>query len=284
MGKEKCSNMEFDLTNIKFSRVDIKRKLMLPRMMTKELSELIGVIIGDGHMEIYNSNGITHSALKFAGHKSEDFDYYNEYVNSLFKKLFNLELDIKCYNRPKGSYLVARVDSKGLLQFLSKVLKLPTGNKVSISKIPECISLLAEQLDFIRGLADTDFCITFKKKYKTYHYYPVISVTQKSKFMIEDLENLFRGLGFSFYVQYNVLDNDKRGFKTITHRIYISGTKNLSKWMDIIGFSNSKHLTKYLVWKRYGYCEPYTTLEQRKLLLTRTDPGGFEPPTIPAAV
>lgn len=277
--------MEFDLRNIEFSGADIKRKLILPTKMTKELAELIGIIIGDGHMEIYKSNRITHSALKFSGHKSEDFDYYNRYVNSLFKKLFNLELDIKFYNMPKGSYLVARIDSKALLQFLSKTLKLPVGSKVSTSKIPECILLSKNELDFIRGLADTDFCITFKKKYKEYHYYPVISVAQKSKMMIEDLGNLFRNLGLSLYIQYNVVNNDKRGFKTTTHRIYISGIKNLSKWMDTIGFSNSKHSTKYLVWKRYGYCEPYSTLEQRrKLLLTRTDPRGFEPPTIPATI
>ena len=243
--------------------------------MTKELAELIGTFIGDGHADIYQSNGSIHSEIKFCGHRTEDVEYYKKCVNMVFKNLFNVELNLRTYSYKNGSSLVASIDSKAILSFLSKVLNLPIGNKVSISKIPKCVESATDEIKtmFIRGLADTDFCITFKKKYRDNHYYPVISVAQKSKRMIQDLEFLLDSLGFSLYTQYNVVFNDRRGFKTTTHRIYISGRENLAKWINLIGFSNPKHITKYLIWKKLGHCEPYTTLDERKNILN--GPGGI---------
>ena len=45
-------------------------------------------------------------------------------------------------------------------------------------------------------------------------------------------------------------------------------TKDLKKWFELIGFSNSKHNTKVEIWKKFGYCPPYTKLEERKKILS----------------
>ena len=90
--------------------------------------------------------------------------------------------------------------------------------------------------------------------------------------MIEDLSIVLRELGFTFFTLYDRIDKDKRGFTTTGHYIFISGKGNLSRWMHLISFHNPKHFTKYLVWKRFGWCPPFTTLAQMRELLN--GPGG----------
>ena len=41
----------------------------------------------------------------------------------------------------------------------------------------------------------------------------------------------------------------------------------LNRWMKIIGFSNSKHLTKILLFKKLGYCPKMLTTQERTNLL-----------------
>jgi hypothetical protein len=42
------------------------------------------------------------------------------------------------------------------------------------------------------------------------------------------------------------------------------GSEKLEKWMNLIGIKNPVKLTRYLVWKRFGFCPPHTTLKQRE--------------------
>ncbi len=274
--------MEFDLTKVKFSICDIKRDIRLSKEMSKELAELIGIITGDGHVGIYKKcDGRNKHPIVICGHKTEDLDYYRDYLNNLFKKLFNVELKLRFSNQENTLY--ATIDSMCIAYFFYYSVGLPIGNKVSRTTIPKCIQESETEIKtaFIRGLADTDSSISFKKGSREMNCYPTISIKQKSKQIIEDLSEALSVLGFTMCTEYDIIDNDKRGFTSIGHRIYISGKPNLEKWMNMIGFSNPKHLTKYFVWKKYGYCKPYSTLEERKFLLKEMSPEGFEPTTVP---
>ncbi len=53
----------------------------------------------------------------------------------------------------------------------------------------------------------------------------------------------------------------------ISNQIEICGKEQLELWMKKIGFNSRKHLTKYLVWKKFGFCPPNTTLPERELIL-----------------
>ena len=46
--------------------------------------------------------------------------------------------------------------------------------------------------------------------------------------------------------------------------IVISGPERLEKWMELIGTKNPVKLSRYLVWKKFGFCPPHTTLRQRE--------------------
>ncbi|MBI2106952.1 hypothetical protein HYT57_03130 [Candidatus Woesearchaeota archaeon] len=41
-------------------------------------------------------------------------------------------------------------------------------------------------------------------------------------------------------------------------------------WFNEIGFNSSKHLTKYDIWKRFGFCPPYTNILERQKILDET--------------
>jgi hypothetical protein len=51
------------------------------------------------------------------------------------------------------------------------------------------------------------------------------------------------------------------------YNIQIGGGICVNRWFQIIGSKNPKHVTKYLIWKQFGFIPPYTCLKQRKAVL-----------------
>ena len=49
----------------------------------------------------------------------------------------------------------------------------------------------------------------------------------------------------------------------------INELKSIEKWFKEIRPSNPKHITKYLVCKKYGFCPANTTIKQRKEILKK---------------
>lgn len=49
--------------------------------------------------------------------------------------------------------------------------------------------------------------------------------------------------------------------------INLNGLSNLNLWFKEIGFNSSKHLTKYEIWKRFGFCPPNTNIIERRNIL-----------------
>lgn len=101
-------------------------------------------------------------------------------------------------------------------------------------------------LSFIRGLADSDFTLIFTRRKKNgLHTYPRISAQFASKSIVENLEFILRENGFTLNCKYNYLREDKRAFDSMTNFINLDGPHNLNRWFMLIGFSNSRILTRY---------------------------------------
>src|SRR3989338_3178446 len=252
--------MKFDLSTIEMSKRDVIAGLKLPNLLTEELAEFIGIMLGDGHLGYYTGkNGRERSyvnyQIKIAGNKLEK-DYL-EYIMNLFYSLFN----IKLYYTKDTSYnaIILRKNSKGLLQFLNKVCEVPLNHKTSIVEIPQIIknSEYGLKCAFLRGLADTDFSLSFKNRANKGHDYLVIKGGFKSRKLVEDLEILYLALGFRYCVIYNLKLRDKRikGYTTL-NCIYLNGRKNFKIWIDTIGFSNPKFKRKLNKWLVDGVCPP----------------------------
>ncbi len=251
--------MEFNLSNIELSKNDLKRNIKLPNQLTKELAELIGIIIGDGHISINhgflsNGDGYVRYNINIAGNSDEE--QYLKYVMNLFNSLFNLKLVYK--KVPDSKSAILRIHSKGLVQFLNEICEIPLGRKTDIVFIPEIVKNSNEDIKyaFLRGLADTDFSVCFKNRTGKGHNYPVIKGSFKSRILIQNLENLFKELDFKYCVCYDQERPDKRFSTTTIHSIYLNGTNNSEKWMDKIGFSNSKFQRKVEKWQKDGVCPP----------------------------
>ena len=226
------------------------------------MAELIGVIIGDGCINKYsNSNNYR---IFISGNPIEDKEYMERYLPELIKKCINI--DKKPFVASNGAYLI-QFTSESFRLFLKSLNILP--NKTKSVNIPEKIKKNKKLLvKCIRGIADTDFTLIFKKN-KPYmkHNHPRISAQFASSNLVKDLEESFKKLGFTFNVKYKYKIIDKRGYSWYTNKIDLEGHKNLKRWLKMIGFSNSRIISKYKVWKKYGSVKPRTTMPERIKLL-----------------
>ncbi|MFQ6020745.1 MAG: hypothetical protein ACE5J4_01845 [Candidatus Aenigmatarchaeota archaeon] len=236
-----------DLSKIKLSFKDKIKKLKFPKKMNEKLAEDIGIHIGDGSMYITGSSKQSYE-IKCSGHPEDDKEHYLNTIIPLKEELFNIKIKPKLF-KPKKTDFGFVICSKALFYFYNKVIGIPAGNKTKICKIPDIIMKSEDKIKiaFLRGLADTDFSLTFKSKSKKHnlHTYPLIFAGFASNNLINDLKDVLSDLNFTFcYCSYFGRRYDKLYLKYV---INLNGVENLEKWMKLIGFNNQKHLTKYLI-------------------------------------
>ncbi|NQV09283.1 hypothetical protein HQ529_05515 [Candidatus Woesearchaeota archaeon] len=182
--------MEFNLTKIKFSNNDLKSGIKIPKILTKELAEFLGIMIGDGHIGKYKNklgkNSYLHYEMNICGN-IKDKNYYKTHVNNLFFEIFNTKFNF--FTIKKKNAIILRKDSKAIYFFLSKIIGIPS-RKDNVS-IPSCILRGSKKVKsyFLKGFADADFCLTVKYKPNKY---PVIHGTSKSKTLITQSSKNFK--------------------------------------------------------------------------------------------
>lgn len=159
----------------------------------------------------------------------------------------------------------------------------PSGKKVLRVRAPDTIMTSNDwtiRRAFLRGFFDADGSIYFSKdpriKYckfkRTHHYYPKVSLASISRGLIcADIRKLLSDFRYGSYKE----PPGRKG-KHWAYYIVLRGSNQVNLWMKTVGSSNPVHLTKYRVWKQFGFCPPRTTLDQRKaILLGRLDPEAF---------
>jgi len=246
--------MDFDLSEIKYSKNDLQCGLSLPTKMSPELAEFLGIMIGDGHVGLYKSsnakNSFVHYEIEIAGNKKE-YDYYKHYVNELIYKIFNIKFNLRI-RESRNSVLLSK-NSKALYYFLSTIFEIPP-RKDNVM-IPEHIFNGDEvtKSSFLRGYADADFCLMVLNKPDPY---PRIRGASISSELIKGASKLLQDLGIENYVYLEDNYYRKRNITYHTFKIDINGKIRVKKFLSIVGFSNKAKLERY---KKY------------------TTPKGFEP-------
>ena len=124
----------------------------------------------------------------------------------------------------------------------------------------------------LRGIADTDFTLIFTRDHK----YPRICAQFASEMLVRDIEKDLRTLGFTLNVSYNGKRKNNKGNEWITNMINLDGPHNLKRWMKEIEFSNLRIISRYKVWKKYGYLKPKSTLPERLELLNGQEVMPYE--------
>lgn len=206
-----------NLRNVKFSKFDRLKNIKLPKKMSEELAEEVGVHIGDGCLS-YNKNYFSVKCNK------KEEKYFTDYLFKLYKNIYNLDLKLMKMQSVSGFEIYSKV----ICEFKNKVIGLPYGKKVGKLNIPKSIIETKNKKiyhSFIRGLFDTDGCV-----YLRYKKYPIISITIKSKILINQLADMFKKLGFIPAV-YN-------------YTIALNGPTMLEKWVREISSHNPKNINK----------------------------------------
>ena len=234
--------------------------------MTPALAEICGIYAGDGYMRLRERNK---GEVDISGHPEEK-EYYDNHIVPLFNKFFSLDIKGRHFSRGTYGFVCYRKEIRDALVFC----EFPMGKKSKFVKVPSQILLSKDKLlyaKFLRGIFDTDGNLYFRKSYsginkfnKKYNHYPIIKIVSISKFLIEGLIKMLLDMNLVFY--YHSHDS-KKSNENRKYYISISGVDGLEKWMNLIGIKNPVKLSRYLVWKKFGFCPPHTTLQQRKDIL-----------------
>lgn len=253
---------------VQFSKQDILKNINIPKKITPEVAEIAGIHAGDGTQWLHSGS----YSVRVAGSK-EEREYYDNHISPLYFSAFGIKLIPQCFGR-KNLYGI-EFSSKAVVTFQKNILNFPLGKKSKTVTIPNALVRNKDLLRFfIKGLADTDFCLSFRKQKKDRNFYPEIEATFASRRLVMQLKEILeKKFGFRTCT---VFDIESKSYGKKQSTIKILGFKQLEKWMKEIGFSNPIHITKYNIWKRFGFCPVRTTLSERyKVLEGKLDPNLF---------
>ncbi len=181
---------EFEPIEIEVTTSHVK-KVSLPKKMSNEIAEILGIHFGDGHM--CKEHKSTYRLDYSFNSRDED---YAKYVNKLFFGIFNVNMKIHREKNKKAIGLY--IHSKVICYFLNQRLGIGYGSKKDL-RIPEYIRKNRTYLlMFIRGLFDTDGCFTIQKDKK--YEYKLIKFKTKEKNLALDIKDALASLGIRSYI------------------------------------------------------------------------------------
>jgi len=226
-----------------------RKKLRIPGKIDEDVAEFLGILTGDGcvnkYVRISDKKRIDYY-ISITGNSITDKEYYDRFLIPLIKKLF--DISPKYYKKKGQNTIELMLRYRELFNFLIDTgFNVGPKDKIDILPPIEKNNDLAKA--FLRGLFDTDGSISWKKE-----KYPVISIKQKSRKLIESACKILKKNDFNFYVEFDVKTKDERGFESTGSRVYISGKRNLERWTKVIG---SNHPIKNKKMGRLGF-EPRT--------------------------
>lgn len=243
---------------------------MIIGKITPNIAEICGIHAGDGYLR----NDGEHVELDISGHMNEDKSYYDEHVAPLFCNTFRIKLFPKSFLARRTYGFV--IGKRKIVRYFHEFLGFPYGTKTYTVRVPQVIIQSRDKTiyaRFMRGLFDTDGSLTFRKTYGTYknitfkrthHTYPRIILSTVSEGLAFDVKRMLNFLGIQYRVDVRISPKEN---EADIFRLWICGKSMLKKWMEKIGFKNPVQTTRYEIWKKFGFCPPNTSLDERIQML-----------------
>jgi len=128
--------------------------------------------------------------------------------------------------------------SNDIVNFKSKILKLPLGKKLNI-QIPKQF-MNKYSTDLIRGILDTDGSVYLE--HKNNKLYPHVVIYNTSFKLILQISKILKGLNINS--THHTTKRPQKNWNDLT-RLEVRGTKMLFKWFKLIKSNNKKHVDKY---------------------------------------
>ena len=212
------------------------------------MAEFYGILLGDGCISRYVSQGRTRYEIRIDGNSLTDVKYY-DYLKKLISKVANKEVKIRYRKNCNGIYI--KFLDKEFANYLNKELDFPMGKKGNISISQKILSQELYVQKALRGFFDTDGSIYFTKNNSKIRYYPIIELSTHSQALIKQLKEIL----------------DKKGFKTTIayyeDSVKLNGKPNVIKWMREIGSSSSYKKGRFESWLKKGYFKSTITYLNR---------------------
>ena len=234
------------------------------------VAELCGAMIGDGWIQSNKKN------MFLAGDPTEDKDYYDKNIINLFQ---NLSIKVTSKNFPYwGAYGISIHSKKIIKQFID--MGIPEGKKCYTAQVPQWIINSKPEIKsaFVRGLFDTDGGIWCQKDYtkyandfnSKYHVKIRLRFTSTSFDLQKQTLGLLNNLGYRCKLRFlkNRATPSRPNNKDVCI-IAMDRIKDINTFFNRLIPSNKRHLTKYHIWRKFGFCPPKTTLKQRGDILKK---------------
>ena len=247
--------MEFENFKVRYSKYDIQRDIKLPLGPSVELAEFIGILTGDGHISFEKRPNV----IFITGNSVTDYNYLTVYVPNLIRYIFNISPYI--YLRKNAKAIVIRFRSRAIKEYFDKMGYYKLRTEI---KIPSWILQKKYSIHFLRGLIDTDGSVFVSKK-PGIKQYPCIELTTVSLHLANLVKSLLTELGFRVA---KVRSYKYKQWENLSFKVSLYGQKNLLRWIEIIGFSNSYKNSRACDYKEWGGGD----LNTRRIRLQRIEP------------
>lgn len=197
----------------------------------RELAEFYGIMLGDGNLTVKKSYKIGTYQIRIVGDSRFDKEYLINYVKPLIERLFDIKVKANKIKNENAIKIVAT--GKKLAEFLQIKGFKPGDKIINQLEIPSWIKENPEFLKVcLRGLYDTDGCVY---KLTNQNSYQIMFKNYNMK-LLEDTRNGLISLGI------------KPSKITIGKSIMVTKKSELRRFLNEIGFSNSKHVDKVKTW------------------------------------
>ncbi len=211
-----------------------KQDIVFSLDLTTNICEVIGAFIGDGCFNLYN-NKVYH--IEFAGDVRYDLPYYQNIIVPAIQKIIpNISPH---FYKGSGKENAQRIVfySKNFFLFLKNFVGFTPGNKTFTVKIPSIVYAAGDEClrATIRGIFDTDGGVFLDKRSQYKSPYPRIVFQTVSRPLYDQL---FTYLSDKFKL-YNSFNSKRQ-----VYIIEIYGINQVKRWMNLIGFSNKRHLDR----------------------------------------
>lgn len=203
-----------------------KKPKLLVKSYSKELAEIIGIMLGDGNS--WSKPGYYY--VRVAGNIQNDHEYLVKYVSQLFRAVLSTEMQILYY--PKVGEIFLQKGSKDLVFTLEKY-GFPPGDKIKNKvKIPDWIFENKSYLKAcIRGLIDTDGSVCPI----TNRNYPYIWFKSYNPALRNSFSKAMKLLGIRI----------AKWSSNESSQTYIGAKSHIGNYYKAIGFSNQYHRKRY---------------------------------------
>ena len=197
----------------------------------KKLAEFVGILLGDGSLCLKDGKVNTNNRLKITLNKKDDAQYII-YVKNLIKELFEIEPIIKPRNYEENTTDIF-LFKKEIILFLTNETGLKLSPKWDRAVIPKKFLTNSLELNVLRGYFDTDGSLVTTNNNGT--IYPRLEMKVCPSPMQSQFISMLRKHDFNFGA-YQIGKGKVR--------IQLNGKVQLKRWLELIGFSNEKHMKK----------------------------------------